>query len=433
VRTGLPSRVVSWYGDDFTGSTDVLEALAPHMPAVLFLRPPDEAFFEQFKGYAAFGLAGVSRSETPRWMDENLPGAFEWLKSLGTAICHYKVCSTFDSSPAIGNIGRAMEIGKRIFGGSFVPVVMGVPSLRRFTVFGNLFAAAADGQVYRIDRHPGMMNHPVTPMSEADLRLHLAKQSDLKTGLLDVAQLESPEACERYRAVASRSEAVLIDVMNQSCLARAGKLLWDVDRQPFVAGSSGVAYALLSHWDAGSGDSFEAAPVDRLVVLSGSCSPATLRQIQHAGLNGFRLVRVHPSDSLGDDSCIEAALEALSSGHAGVVIYTAGAASDRVEGFGRDERKNLSERSGRILDRVLERSSARRVVIAGGDTSSHAGSQLSIDALTFAAHLAPGAPLCKVWSRLSHRRGLEIVFKGGQCGNDDFFETVRKGSTGRRN
>lgn len=106
MRTELPSRLLSWYGDDFTGSTDVLEALAPHLPAVLFLRRPDAQFFEQFREYAAFGLAGSSRSETPEWMDEQLPVAFEWLKGLGAAICHYKVCSTFEQF-ALGGQYRA--------------------------------------------------------------------------------------------------------------------------------------------------------------------------------------------------------------------------------------------------------------------------------------------------------------------------------------
>jgi uncharacterized protein YgbK (DUF1537 family) len=65
--------------------------------------------------------------------------------------------------------------------------------------------------------------------------------------------------------------------------------------------------------------------------------------------------------------------------------------------------------------------------VAGGDTSSHAGQQLGIDALTFVSHLAPGAPLCRAWSQIPGRQGLEIVFKGGQCGKEDFFELVLNG------
>src|SRR5689334_1501424 len=106
--------LLSFYGDDFTGSTDVMEALASHgIETVLFTRKPSGDEFKPFAGYQAVGLAGTSRSQTPEWMDANLPGAFAWLKSLGARFCHYKVCSTFDSSPTVGSIGKAIDIGRR--------------------------------------------------------------------------------------------------------------------------------------------------------------------------------------------------------------------------------------------------------------------------------------------------------------------------------
>ncbi len=106
------TRLLADYGDDFTGSTDVMEALATHgIDTVLFTRLPAPGEFAPFESYPAIGLAGTSRSETPAWMSERLPSIFAWLKSLDARICHYKVCSTFDSSPAIGSIGRAAEIG----------------------------------------------------------------------------------------------------------------------------------------------------------------------------------------------------------------------------------------------------------------------------------------------------------------------------------
>jgi uncharacterized protein YgbK (DUF1537 family) len=439
LRPGLPTRVISWYGDDFTGSTDVLEVLAPYMPAVLFLRQPDDGFFEQFSHYAAFGLAGSSRSESPEWMDNHLAGAFEWLGSLGTSVCHYKVCSTFDSSPRVGNIGRAAEIGKRVFGSRFVPMVVGAPALRRYTVFGNLFAAT-DGTVYRIDRHPTMKCHPVTPMREADLRVHMKQQTDLRISLLDVLQLSAPDVCEQFRAVNRESEAVLIDIVNEQTLSTAGRLLWSVDRQQFIVGSSGVEYALTAFWseDGLIGDSTRPSSpgaADRIVILSGSCSPVTQRQIDYAGRHGFALVGLDVHGlTAGDRSSIAAeeacrsALEALSQGRS-VVLFTAASPSDRVETFrsAADQlrfRHTLSERAGQILSRVVDGSGVTRIVVAGGDTSSHGGRQLGIDALTFISHVAPGAPLCRTWSRIPNRQNLEIVFKGGQCGKEDFFETV---------
>jgi uncharacterized protein YgbK (DUF1537 family) len=445
VTAGLPARVISWYGDDFTGSTDVLEVLAPHMPAVLFLRRPEDCFLAQFSEYAAFGLAGSSRSESPEWMDIHLAAAFEWLASLSSAVCHYKVCSTFDSSPRTGSIGRATEIGKRVFGGRFVPIVVGAPALGRYTVFGNLFAAAGE-TVYRIDRHPTMMCHPVTPMQEADLRVHLKDQTELSIGLLDVLRLKCSDVCERFRDINRKSDAVLIDVIDEATLLTAGRLLWQVDRQPFIVGSSGVEYALIRYWreenligNSGEPPSRPEA-TDRILVLSGSCSPITQRQIEYAGRNGFSLIRLDPHGLTAGENCstvaeeaCRAALAVLSQGRS-AILFTAASQQDRVETFSSvvDQlrfRQTLSERAGQILSRVTDASGVKRVVVAGGDTSSHSGRQLGIDALTFLAHLAPGAPLCRAWSRLQGRQGLEIVFKGGQCGTEDFFEIVLNGAT----
>ena len=156
-----------------------MEALASNgVPTVLFMNIPDDRLLSRFSDCQAIGIAGTSRSETPEWMDKNLGPIFTWLKSLGADICHYKVCSTFDSSPMIGNIGKAVEIGKSIFNQAYVPLVVGAPQLKRYTAFGNLFAAY-QGKTYRIDRHPVMSRHPVTPMQEADLRFHLANQTKL--------------------------------------------------------------------------------------------------------------------------------------------------------------------------------------------------------------------------------------------------------------
>ena len=43
VNQSSPNRLIAWYGDDFTGSTDALEALASNgLRAVLFLHQPED-------------------------------------------------------------------------------------------------------------------------------------------------------------------------------------------------------------------------------------------------------------------------------------------------------------------------------------------------------------------------------------------------------
>ncbi|MEZ5396250.1 MAG: four-carbon acid sugar kinase family protein [Bryobacterales bacterium] len=141
---GDNGMLLAYYGDDFTGSTDVMEALTTNgVEAALFLETPDERALARFAGYRALGLAGVSRSQSPAWMDEHLPPAFEWLRAAGAPLCHYKVCSTFDSAPHAGSIGRAIDIGLRMFDAPFAPVVAGAPSFGRYTLFANLLPPRA--------------------------------------------------------------------------------------------------------------------------------------------------------------------------------------------------------------------------------------------------------------------------------------------------
>ena len=210
IFAGVTQALYSYYGDDFTGSTDVLEGLAvAGVRSVLFLGSPAEHHWRRFSDCQAFGIAGDSRSRTPEWMDEHLPGIFARLRSFGAPIVHYKTCSTFDSSPAIGSIGRAMEIGRDILKSPFVPVVVAAPHLKRYVVFGNLFAAAGN-EIYRIDRHPTMRQHPVTPMHEADLRLHLARQTPLRVGLIDLPTLRDGGGAEALSVrIAAGDDAVL--------------------------------------------------------------------------------------------------------------------------------------------------------------------------------------------------------------------------------
>ncbi|MGN8117051.1 four-carbon acid sugar kinase family protein [Labrys sp. 22185] len=439
----MSGLLLSYYGDDFTGSTDVMEALASHgVRTALFLQPPTAAQRERLGECDAIGLAGTSRSQSPAWMDAELTPALEWLKQLGAGVCHYKVCSTFDSSPAVGNIGRAIEIGSNVFGQRQVPLVVGAPQLRRYTSFGTLFAGY-QGQVYRIDRHPVMSRHPVTPMDEADLRLHLARQTRGSIGLVDIAALAAADADDIVDAVLARGEdIVLLDVNDDATQLQAGRQLLRLQPRlgPFVAGSSGVEYALLRAWrETGlvGGKSSFAAPgiADRIAVVSGSCSPTTERQIRHATANGFDGVALDPRAliSHGEAAIAEAVttgLERLEQGRS-VVLYTAlGPGTDIGDGFEDDgDRNRIGVALGRIQKALVERAGLRRAVIAGGDTSSHALRELGIFALTTRLPLpsCPGSPLCTAYADAPAFDGLEIALKGGQVGGDDYFSMIRDG------
>jgi len=442
---------LAFYGDDLTGSTDVLEALFHGgVPARLFLDIPDAEDIAALGEVRAVGIAGGSRAQTPEWMDRHLPPAFEALKRLGAPIVHYKVCSTFDSAPHLGSIGRALEIGLRVFGCGVVPVVVGLPRNGRYTAFGHLFATALGlPEAYRIDRHPVMARHPKTPMQDSDLVAHLGRQTSLPVELIDFRALADGSAEERLAGALARGpRAVLLDCLDAASSAAVGRLLrahpWTVP-SGFVVGSSGVEYALL---DAAprrtASPPVRIGAVDRLLVLSGSCSSTTAVQIAHAERLGWAVIALGPL-ALLDEARREGALaeaaaragEALARGRSVVVATARGPdeptlseAAARAEAAGIDTAERFGAALGALARAALEGVPAlRRVVVAGGDTSSFAGRALGIRAVEAVGPATPGSPLCRVVAGAPGVTGLEILFKGGQVGGADHFERVRLGLT----
>jgi uncharacterized protein YgbK (DUF1537 family) len=433
----LPHRLIAFYGDDFTGSTDVMEVVATAgLAPVLFLVPPDEAMLARFPEARVVGLAGVSRSQTPEWMGRHLPAIYRALQATGAPFVHYKVCSTFDSAPHVGSIGEAARLGLEIFPNRPVPLAVGAPALRRYVAFGNLFAGVGETR-YRIDRHPVMSRHPVTPMHEADLRQHLAAQAPLTVGLVDLPLLPQLDPSADWRAeIAGQPDLLLFDTVDEDGLRRVGALLWSLAaKEPaFAVGSSGFEYALVAAWRAAG--LLPAAPklappgsVERLFVLSGSCSPVTAGQIAHALQAGFAGLHIDPHALLDGPAAAEQAVQrslALLAEGRDVLLYTAdGPAASLPTTLSVAETMAFNDRLGEVLGDVLRmvlmRSGLRRAVVAGGDTSSHATRQLGLYALTFAAPLAPGSPLCRAHSDVAELDGIEIALKGGQMGQEDFF------------
>ena len=448
--------LLAFYGDDFTGSTDAMEALSlSGLRTVLFLSPPSaELLHSKFPDLRCVGVAGTSRAMSPAEMDTELEPILRELWAVGAPLLHYKVCSTFDSSPAVGNIGHVIDMARKMFtAAKTISVLAGAPPLRRYTVFGNHFAAAGD-QIYRLDRHPTMSCHPTTPMDEADLRVHLSRQTKASIALMSLPDLEGDEArvdaryAERLR---DRPDLLLYDVLDDARLRAAGRLIWQEAQrgQHFAVGSSGVEYALTAHWRASGMIGSERAalapikPVKQLLVMSGSASPMTAQQIQWASQNGFDAIRAPAEEFIEPQTAekarrelFERALKSLSSGNS-VLIYSAAGPDDPSIRATRERlaanssansgntAKVLGAEMGRMTRELLARSGLRRVVIAGGDTSSYATQELGLYGLEMRAELTPGAPLCRGYSNDPRFDGLEIALKGGQMGKPDYFGQVR--------
>jgi uncharacterized protein YgbK (DUF1537 family) len=453
--------LLAFYGDDFTGSTDALEFMTrAGARTVLFIAPPTQEQLARFPGLQAVGVAGMTRALSPEAMEAELRPAFGALRALGVPHVHYKVCSTFDSSPTIGSIGRAIEVGASIFDSRFVPLLVGAPALGRYCVFGNLFARmgiGSAGEIHRLDRHPSMSRHPITPADESDLRLHLSRQTRKSIGLFDILQVELPEAEGRAaleKLVAGGSEIILFDALYAEQLPRIGAMLdgyASAGRPLFSAGSSGIEMALGGHWAAQRRLRpmtawKEVGEVSPLLVISGSCSPVTERQIGWALQNGFAGVALDTAGvAEGRSAAIDVAgKEAIGHIQAGrsVIVHTSRGNGDlrvaaTAEMMARRKLDALKAKKmsaqifggalGQIARAAIESASVRRLVVTGGDTSSYAARAMGIESVEMIAPIVVGAPLCRASAPGSPVDGLEVNFKGGQVGGEPYFGQVAKG------
>ena len=455
--------LLAYYGDDFTGSTDALEFLSrAGAKTVLFIEPPTPQMLARYDGLQAIGVAGMTRAMPPEEMEKTLRPAFEALKALEVPHIHYKVCSTFDSSPQIGSIGKAIDVGAEVFNALFITLLVAAPALGRYCVFGNLFARmgiGSQGEIFRLDRHPSMSRHPVTPADESDLRFHLARQTEKTIGLIDVLKLAEDELSVEQKLVSqidSGKQVILFDALSEEHLGTIGKLIdkyATADKPLFSVGSSGINMALGKYW-AEQGllqpktNWPNAGKAENMLVVSGSCSPVTAKQIAYAVEHGFAEIALDTS-LIAISSDLENTVEVYINWIAEVIdrgipviVHTSLGTDDPR--FGKTYQTFIAEgltpnairiktaelfgtALGLIAVGVAGKTTLKRMIIAGGDTSGYVARAMGIEAVEMISPISPGAPLCKAYAPGSPAHGLEVNFKGGQVGSEDYFETVLQG------
>ncbi|MDH1176741.1 four-carbon acid sugar kinase family protein [Achromobacter mucicolens] len=447
---------VCWYGDDFTGATDTLAEVArAGLRSLLFLSVPSSAQLERAGPLDAIGIAGAARGMAPAEMTDELRAVGAFMASIGARVLHYKCCSTFDSAPHVGSIGVAVRELRRHFANPIVPIVGGQPSIGRYCSFGNLFARAGSApEVHRIDRHPVMSVHPVTPMHEADLRLHLEAQG--LAGIRSVPHTAYPSALEpgartsAAQAAAAHSAALaawidqiigstdgplLLDLIDESQLPVIGRLIQRAaSRAPLLAvGPSSVQQALARARPAGHSGAAPATPLSPasgpVLVVAGSLSPVTARQIAACETYTRQALQVERLLADDDYAAQQVALAAatLAQGR-NVLVHT-----DKPAGAVNADQTTATARATARLVADIVRASAQaghrlnRIGIAGGDTSSQATLALGLWGLAFRCVLAPGVTVSVARSDDPVTDGVELMLKGGQMGGDRLFDELAAG------
>lgn len=424
---------ICFYGDDFTGAAENLAQFHRHgLKSRLYFEPADHRRVqEEAANLDVVGIAGVSRSQPPAEMRRLLEDAFSLFAALGTRLNQYKVCSTFDSAPDRGNFTVAIDTARRFWPDAIVPVLPATPDFGRYTAFANLFARHRD-EFLRLDRNPALVNHPSTPMHEADLRRHLAALGTTGAAAIMLPELDvGAEALARLIAErGSDGRPVVLDTTNNQHLREVCTAIWrlSLERAVFCLAAQGLPQGIggvIADMLQRKPPPSPATISERGLVLSGSCAEQTAIQLAVAEAAGWDMITL-PVARLGTrgeaarvvDEIAPRMCMALSEGRSVAVFTARGAATEALDA---DRTAVVGETLSAFFRRAVQETGIRRAIFAGGDSSSHAMRASGAYALEIAAYAGRQAShTCRLLAD-DEVDGVEVILKGGQAGGDEFF------------
>lgn len=410
------SLILGCIADDFTGATDLANNLVQAgMRVVQSIGVPDEPI----DGVDAVVIALKSRtSPVDQAISESLDSA-KWLRAQGARRLYFKICSTFDSTPA-GNIGPVAEALANWLGAAFVPVTPAFPANGRTVYQGHLFVGDT------LLGESSMRHHPLTPMTESNLvQVLQAQLRDRKVGLVPHDTVcAGPEALRQcaWRLVAQGRSMGIVDTVNQSALDVLAAAIASEDWPLMVAGS-GLALSLPAALGCEANAHAQDLPEvgGASAIVSGSCSAATNAQVAAfiaAGGPAFAIdaMRLDASQSLVNEALAWAAPRL---GQAPVLIYsTAMPETVRAVQIAMGE-ATAGDQVEQALSQIasgLVALGVRRLIVAGGETSGACVKALGIRTLRIGPQIDPGVPWCH-----AEPANLRIALKSGNFGTVDFF------------
>jgi 3-dehydrotetronate 4-kinase len=419
-------------GDDHTGSSDLANTLVKNgLRTVQVIGVPSEN--TPVPDAEAIVIALKSRTTPAAEAMAESVAALKWLKQAGARQFFFKYCSTFDSTDD-GNIGPVTEALMAELGADITIACPAFPTTGRTIYNGHLFVFGD------LLSDSSMRNHPLTPMTDANLVRVLQRQTKLPVGLVAAADVMQGSARIKAALNAATEEGTRIAIVD----AISDDQLYDIGTAcaglELITGGSGIACGLPENFRrAGlvANDASAAAHIPDIpgheAVIAGSCSSATLAQLAHAE-RSCPVLRIDPVSVMsGADVAAEAL--AWAEAHLGNTrpIFAASADPDQVataqQQFGRMEIGEALEHTLAKIAQGLVEKGVRRLVVAGGETSGAVVQALDITTLRIGPEIDPGVPWCETLNDPK----LALALKSGNFGAEDFFtksfEMLTKGRT----
>lgn len=412
--------------DDFTGATDLANNLVrAGMRVVQTIGLPDAPIPDDCN---AVVIALKSRTIAPEQAVKQSLAALQWLKEQHVQQVYFKYCSTFDSwytGEMRGNIGPVTEALMQAMGCDFTIATPAFPDNQRTVFKGHLFVGD------QLLSDSGMKNHPLTPMTDANLVHVLQAQCQRQVGLIDYRCIAKGVHAIADRITELKSQGIsiaVVDALSNDDLLRLGPALADM---PLVTAGSGVAIGLPSNWGIQPAADSAKLPAARgqQAIISGSCSLATQGQVAHFVAQGGAAYQLDPlawpSDTPPADIATQVVNWATAHMASSTVLVYSTADAEQVKSVQAQRgTQHAGEHTEQVLALVaqgLVQHGVSQLVVAGGETSGACVQALGISQLTIGAQIDPGVPWCYAPSRFAPSGGLHITLKSGNFGSADFF------------
>ncbi|QOR70888.1 four-carbon acid sugar kinase family protein [Ruania alkalisoli] len=338
------------------------------------------------------------------------------LLAAGAERIYVKYCSTFDSTPR-GNIGPVCDAVIERMSARTAVVVPSFPANGRTLYRGHLFVGD------RLLSESSLAHHPLTPMTDPDIRRVLASQTAAQVGLLSLETVREGPGAVRA-ALDTFDEAgvryVVVDAIDDHDLTTIATA---TATDAVITGGSGLALGMSgpsSHASLPAPTHLRSGPG---VVLAGSASEATHIQLARAAAANVPILRLD-LDALGE-GVQRARAEAqarFATNPESVVIVAPAQSPGRVEATSPDgaARAAALEAAFADLARGLAGSGIRRFIVAGGETSGAVVDALGAHDLILGQTIDPGV----AWTFTSGTGGrtpVALALKSGNFGGPDFF------------
>lgn len=341
--------------------------------------------------------------------------ALERLREAGARQIYFKYCSTFDSTPE-GNIGPVAAALAGQLGVNRTVFVPALPENGRTVYQGHLFVHD------RLLSESGMEHHPLTPMTDPDIRRWLGRQVEGPVGHIAHATVEQgPEAvAEALRTTEARW--IVVDTLAQGQLDVLARAFRDL---PLVTGGSGLAVGLPAALaEAGK---FVPRPAGwtgvkgPAVCLAGSCSRATREQVARHAEAGHPVIRLDAAALIAGRQDAEGLAEAALARLDALPLIASTAEPEELKRlqarFGRAETAAAIEAAFAAVARALLAAGVRRFVCAGGETSGAIVEALGVADVALGPEIDPGVP-----ALVASDPPIALALKSGNFGAPDFFE-----------